>query len=69
MRFHERSYECKVCGWRGALEPMDAGDAAPCPQCGVYLYPLSWMQSWGVALGIIALAVGAVLVVALLRRG
>lgn len=48
-----RSYCCAVCRWQGQLEPLDAGDAAPCPQCGVYLYPLSWAQTWGVALAII----------------
>lgn len=59
----DRSYRCEVCGWQGTLEPMDAGDSAPCPQCGVYLYPLSWAQTWGVALGLIALAVVGLFVV------
>ena len=45
----ERSYRCSVCGWQGQLEPLGAGDASPCPQCGVYLYPNSWGQTWGVA--------------------
>ena len=63
----ERSYRCTVCAWQGQLEPFDAGDAAPCPQCGVYLYPLSWMQTWGVALGIMACAVATVVAVAVLR--
>jgi hypothetical protein len=46
----ERSYRCEVCGWQGRLEPLDAGDAAPCPNCGVFLYPLPWTQTWGMAL-------------------
>src|SRR5262245_12043416 len=50
VRSRERSYRCEVCRWQGQLEPLDAGDAAPCPNCGVYLYPLSWTQTWGVAL-------------------
>jgi hypothetical protein len=51
-----------VCNWQGQLEPVDAGEAAPCPQCGVYLYPLPWRQTWGVALALVA---AAALVVAL----
>ena len=46
------------------LEPTDAGDAAPCPHCGVYLYPQSWMQTWGITIVIVAAAVGVVFVVA-----
>jgi hypothetical protein len=46
---------------------MDVGDAAACPECGVYLYPLSWGQTWGAALFIIALTLGAVVAVAVLR--
>jgi hypothetical protein len=58
-----RSYRCEVCRWQGTAEPHDAGDAAPCPNCGVYLYPLSWAQTWGVALLLIggSLGVAAVL--------
>jgi predicted RNA-binding Zn-ribbon protein involved in translation (DUF1610 family) len=56
----ERHYRCAVCGWQGQLEPIDPGDASPCPQCGVYLYPSSWAQTWGVALLVIAIAVGVV---------
>ena len=58
-RPREKAYRCAVCRWQGQLEPLDAGDAAPCPQCGVYLYPLSWSQTWGVALAIILVAVVA----------
>ena len=61
MRARERSYRCTVCGWQGRQEPVDAGDAAPCPRCGVYLYPLSWAQTWGLAL-LIMLATAAALV-------
>jgi hypothetical protein len=39
------------------MEPQDVGDAAPCPQCGIYLYPLSWGQTWGLALGAIGATV------------
>jgi uncharacterized paraquat-inducible protein A len=60
----KKSYQCSVCQWRGELEPMDVGDSAPCPQCGVYLYPLSWAQTWGVALALIGAAVAFVLVAA-----
>lgn len=56
----ERSYRCAVCRWQGALEPEDVGDAAACPNCGVYLYPLSWVQTWGVALAIITACVALV---------
>jgi hypothetical protein len=49
-------------------EPIDAGDAAPCPQCGVYLYPLSWAQAWGVALLMIAASLAVVAVAVLLLR-
>ena len=68
MESHERSYRCVVCGWQGPLEPIDAGDAAPCPQCGVFLYPLSWRQTWGVALLLIGGTLAAILVAALLMR-
>jgi hypothetical protein len=46
------------------LEPLDAGDAAPCPQCGVYLYPLSWARTWGVALLLVGVSVAVVGIVA-----
>lgn len=49
MRRRDLSYRCTVCRWQGMLEPEDAGDAAACPQCGVYLYPLSFAQTWGTA--------------------
>jgi hypothetical protein len=47
---------------------MDAGNAAPCPNCGVHLYPLSlsWMQTWGIALGIIGLVVAVVFALAMM---
>jgi DNA-directed RNA polymerase subunit RPC12/RpoP len=67
MRSRELSYRCEVCRWQGQMEPLDAGDAAPCPNCGVYLYPLSWTQTWGVALLIIVATLGAVVAVAFLR--
>jgi hypothetical protein len=67
MRLRERSYRCAVCRWQGRLEPLDVSDAAPCPQCGVNLYPLSWFQTWGVALLMIAACVGLVFAVAFLR--
>lgn len=60
MRSREKSYHCSVCRWTGLLEPTDAGDAAACPQCGVFLYPQSWAQTWGLALGMIATAVAFV---------
>lgn len=60
MRARERNYRCNVCRWEGPLEPIDAGDAAPCPRCGVFLYPLSWMQTWGVAIAIIGVTVAAI---------
>lgn len=66
MRPRELSYRCVVCRWQGTLEPLDAGNAAPCPNCGVYLYPLSWLQTWGVALLLIAGCVGVAVVGALL---
>ncbi len=68
MAPRERSYRCRVCGWQGQMEPLDAGDAAPCPNCGVYLYPLSWAQTWGVALLLIAGSVAFVAAAALLTR-
>jgi hypothetical protein len=64
----ERSYRCHVCGWQGQLEPLDPGDASPCPNCGVYLYPLSWGQTWGFALLLIAAVVGFVFAVVFLLR-
>jgi hypothetical protein len=48
------------------MYPTDAGDAAPCPQCGVYLYPLSWASTWGAALLLIGASVGLILAVAFL---
>ncbi len=68
MRVRERSYHCAVCRWQGQMEPVDAGDAAPCPQCGVSLYPLSWAQTWGVALLMVAAAVGVVAAAVILFR-
>lgn len=67
MRTRERSYRCAVCGWQGMMEPFDVGDAAPCPACGVYLYPQSWATTWGPALLLIAGTVGLVWAVAYLR--
>lgn len=68
MGCRERSYRCRVCRWQGSLEPLDVGDAAPCPQCGVYLYPLSWLQTWGSALLLIAGALAVIAAVVYLRR-
>jgi len=68
MRPRELSYQCSVRRWRGMLEPLDAGDAAPCPQCGVYLYPMSWAQTWGIALALIGLTLAAVVGAAYLMR-
>jgi hypothetical protein len=42
----------------GAVEPEDTGDAAPCPKCGLYLYPLTWAQTWGLALLLVDLGLG-----------
>jgi hypothetical protein len=64
----ELSYRCAVCQWQGQLEPLDAGDAAPCPNCGVYLYPLSWKQTWGIALLLIGISLATILAVVVLRR-
>jgi DNA-directed RNA polymerase subunit RPC12/RpoP len=66
MRSREMSYRCAVCRWQGQLEPVDAGDAAPCPHCGVYLYPLSWVSTWGLALLIMAGTAAALVAVAFL---
>jgi DNA-directed RNA polymerase subunit RPC12/RpoP len=66
MRPRELSYRCSVCRWQGQLEPVDAGDAAPCPDCGVYLYPLTWVQTWGVAL--VLVGVGVAVAAALLLQ-
>ena len=68
MRPRELSYQCSVRRWRGMLEPLDSGDAAPCPQCGVYLYPMSWAQTWGIALALIGLTLAAVVGAAYLMR-
>lgn len=62
-----RSYQCVVCIWHGVLEPLDAGEAAPCPQCGVYLYPLTWLQTWGYAFFLIAATVAFVFLAAVIR--
>jgi len=64
----ERSYRCSVCGWQGQLEPLDAGDASPCPNCGVFLYPLPWGQTWGLTLLVIAATVGLVFAAVFLLR-
>jgi DNA-directed RNA polymerase subunit RPC12/RpoP len=61
-----RSYRCKVCGWHGPAEPIDAGDAVPCERCGVYLYPLTWAQVWVVPMILMAATVGIVAAVAYL---
>jgi hypothetical protein len=68
MHPRELSYRCSICKWQGQLEPLDAGDAAPCPLCGVYLYPLSWTQTWGVALLLIGVSVATVLAVVFILR-
>jgi hypothetical protein len=62
----QMSYRCAVCRWQGRLEPEDVGHAAPCPQCGVYLYPLSWAQTWGLALLIMTATAATVVAVAIL---
>jgi hypothetical protein len=68
MRARERSYRCEVCRWQGQLEPLDAADAAPCPQCGVFLYPLSWAQTWGVAFALVGASLGFVALAVWLMR-
>ncbi|MBA4062244.1 MAG: hypothetical protein C0501_00795 [Isosphaera sp.] len=64
----ERSYQCTVCRWQGTAEPVDAGDAAPCPRCGVYLYPTSWARTWGVALLLVGGTLGFVFAAVRLLR-
>ena len=64
MRTRKRAYRAAVGDWQGSAGPTDAGDAAPCPQCGVFSYPLSWVQAWGVALP----AAGVVVAARALRR-
>lgn len=68
MRARERPYQCGVCRSQGSAEPTDAGDATACPQCGVSLYPLSWWQTWGVALAVIGATIGVVLGAAFLLK-
>lgn len=69
MRTEEKSYQCPVCQWQGRSEPTDAGDSAACPQCGVLLAPLSWAQTWGVALALIGGATAFIFIaVAVLTR-
>lgn len=68
MRPRELAYRCSVCGGQGSMEPLDAGNAAPCPNCGVYLYPLSWARTWGVTLLLVGASVALVGLVVLLRR-
>ena len=60
MTHRERSYRCNVCRWQGTLYPMNVGEAAACPNCGVYLYPQSWVATWGLALVMIAASLGFV---------
>lgn len=64
MQPRELSYRCHVCRWQGMLEPSEAADAAECPQCGVQLPPLSWAETWGVALAIILAVLAGVIVLA-----
>lgn len=62
----DRAYRCEVCGWQGRAEPLDAGDASPCPSCGVFMYPQSWASTWGVVILIIALTVGLIVAASML---
>jgi len=55
-----RAYCCPACGWQGCLEPLEPDDAAPCPGCGVFLAPLTWLQTWGFALLVMAACAGVV---------
>lgn len=66
MRSPERSYLCNVCRWQGRAEPLDAGDASPCPNCGSFMYPQSWASGWGLVLLMIGLTVGTIVVVSML---
>jgi hypothetical protein len=68
MRTKERAYRSEVCRWQGSAEPTDAGDATSCPQCGVFLYPLAWWQTWGIALVAIGGTIGVVLGAAYLLK-
>ncbi len=60
MHSHQRAYRCKVCRWQGVAEPLDAGDAAPCPNCGSYLYPQPFGGTWGVVVLLLAATFGAI---------
>jgi hypothetical protein len=62
-----RSYQCVVCNWQGVQEPLDVGDTILCPQCGVFLYPLTWLNTWGYAFFLIAATVAFVFLAALIR--
>ncbi len=69
MLSRERPYRCKVCAWQGQLVPHDADGAAPCEQCGCYLYPLSWGDTWGLALVMVAAAMGVLALMMAIMTG
>jgi hypothetical protein len=60
MRPRELSYCCSICGWQGRRAPSPPDNDTICPSCGALLYPLSWGETWGMALFFIGLAVAFV---------
>lgn len=64
MTGREQPYRCAACGWQAMLDPEEAGNAPPCPRCGVYPYHRSRVAGWGFTLLLVGGTLGLVLAAA-----
>ncbi len=67
MSWHDKAYECPVCGWQGMREPTPPLMDATCPECGTLMQPRSWRDTWGLTIVILGIVVLVVLFVGYFR--
>jgi hypothetical protein len=63
-----KPYACPDCAWQGMMLPVPPFGDAQCPECGAWMAPRTWAETWGLTLIILGSVVVAVLFVAFAGR-
>ena len=63
MGWRDKAYECPLCGWQGMCKPLPPVGDATCPECGEWMQPRPWIDTWGLTLLILGIVVATVLFV------